>query len=319
MNRTIGFPISHKENEQRRVILPDDIKKMKHPEGLYFEKGYGEVLGVSDEEYVAAGSHVCSRKEALSKDVVCDPKCGDAEYLDKLAPNTILFGWIHATQNRDITDYFINGKLTGYAWEKMFDSQKHIFYKNNQLAGEAAVIHAFLLYGRMPRGMNVAVLGCGNTGTGAARTLKMFGANVTQYDKADEAKFKKEMFGYDAIVNCILWDVTRKDHIIYEEDLKKMKKNALIIDVSCDRHGGIESSIPTTIDNPTYVVNGVVHYVVDHTPSLLFKQFTIDNSAVIYPYLDELITGETGEVLEKALIIKSGLIIDQEINKFQNR
>ena len=315
---SIGFPISHKENEKRRVILPEDIKKMKHSEYLYFENGYGEVLGVSDEEYEAAGAHICSRKEVLSKEVVCDPKCGDAEYLEDLKENTILFGWIHATQNRYITDHFINRKLTGYAWEKMF-TDRHVFYKNNQLAGEAAVVHAFLLYGRMPRGLNVAVNGCGNTGTGAARTLKLLGANVTQYDKEDEAQFKKDLPKYDAIVNCILWDVTRKDHIIYKEDLKRMKKNALIIDVSCDRHGGIETSEPTTIDNPTYVVDGITHYVVDHTPSLLFKQFTSDCSEVIYPYLDELITGEVSECLKKALIIKSGLIIDQEINKFQNR
>ena len=318
MNKTIGFPISHKENENRRVILPFDVKKMKHPECLFFEKGYGDVVGASDEDYMSAGANVCSREEALSKDIICDPKCGDAEYLGDLAPHTILFGWIHATQNRDITDYFVNGKLTGYAWEKMF-TDRHVFYKNNQLAGEAAVTHAFLLYGMMPRGLHVGVLGCGNTAAGAVRTLKLLGATVKQYDKEDEAQFKKDLPEFDAVVNCILWDVTRKDHIIYESDLERMKKNALIIDVSCDRHGGIETSVPTTIDNPTYVIKGITHYVVDHTPSLLFKQFTIDNSAVIYAYLDELITGELSDTLKKALIIESGQIIDQEINKFQNR
>lgn len=57
---------------------------------------------------------------------------------------------------------------------------------------------------------------------------------------------------------CVLWDTKRKDHIIYREDLSRMKKDAMIVDVSCDRNGGIETSIPTTIENPTYKVDGVI-------------------------------------------------------------
>ena len=53
MKKTVGFPISHKENECRRAILPEHILLMKYPENLYFEKGYGEILGISDEEYEA--------------------------------------------------------------------------------------------------------------------------------------------------------------------------------------------------------------------------------------------------------------------------
>ena len=123
----------------------------------------------------------------------------------------------------------------------------------------------------------------------------------------------------DVIVNCILWDVMRKDHIIYRSDLARMKKNSMIIDVSCDRNGGIETSVPTTIAEPTYVVDGVLHYVVDHTPSLFHKTFTWNNSEIIWPYLEELQTGIYGKVLEDCLIIEQGCIIDQEINRFQGR
>lgn len=319
MIQTIGFPISRKENEFRRSIVPEDIEKMEHPECLYFEKGYGEVLGVTDKEYEMKGCHICSRDEALTKDAICDPKVGDADYLGQLHEGQIIFGWVHATQNRDITDQLISSKITAIAWEKMFDDGRHIFWRNNELAGEAAVMHAFQCYGRMPYEADVAVIGKGNTARGAMKVLNMLSAKVMQYDRHTEQLFRKELDKYDVIVNCVLWDVTRNDHIIYKDDLKRMKKNSMIIDVSCDRNGGIETSIPTTIENPTYNIDGILHYAVDHTPSLFYKTFSWDNSKVIYPYLEQITLDDYDKVMRNACIVKNGIIIDDEINKFQKR
>ena len=124
---------------------------------------------------------------------------------------------------------------------------------------------------------------------------------------------------YDVIVNCILWDVTRTDHIVYKSDLGRMKRNAMIVDVSCDRNGGIETSIPTTIENPTYLVDGILHYVVDHTPSLFYKTFTWNNSQILIPYIEELIGDRCGKVLEDSVVIRNGVIVDPSIRQFQNR
>lgn len=317
-NRTIGFPISHKENEYRRAIIPEHVKNIIDPSLLYFEHGYGEVLGISDKEYMDCGCNVVSREEVLTKEIICDPKIGDADYLGKLN-GQIVFGWIHATQNKDITDELLEGKLTAYAWEKMFEKGRHVFWRNNELAGEAAVMHAFQCYSRMPYETEVAVIGRGNTARGAIKVLNMLGADVHQYDRRCEELLRDEIGNYDVIVNCVLWDVMRDDHIICRDDLKRMKKNSMIIDVSCDKNGGIETSIPTTIENPVYYVEGVLHYVVDHTPSLFHKTFTKNNSEVIWKYLNELQKDECGLTLSDALIIKNGKVIDEEINKFQNR
>ena len=317
-NRTIGFPVSHKENECRRAIIPLHLKNIEHPENLYFEYGYGEVLGIDDEEYIACGCNMASRDEVLKQDVICDPKIGDADYLESLHNQTI-FGWVHATQNKDITDKLLNGKITAFAWEKMFEKGRHVFWRNNELAGEAAVMHAFQCFGQMPYETKVAVIGRGNTARGAIKVLNMLGADVHQYDRHMEELLRIEIGQYDVIVNCILWDVMRSDHIIYRDDLKRMKKNAMIIDVSCDRNGGIETSIPTTIEEPTYVVDGILHYAVDHTPTIFHKTFTKNNSEVIWPYINELQSEYIGEVLSDALIIENGVIVDQEINKYQKR
>lgn len=315
---TIGLPISSKENEFRRALIPDDIANIENPEFLHIEKGYGEYLGFSDQDYTSVGVNIASRQEVLSKKVICDPKIGDAEYLDGLNNQTI-FGWIHAVQNKSITDKVINGNLTAFAWEDMYNLGRHTFYRNNEIAGEAAIFHAFQLFGEMPYNLKVAVLGNGNTARGAINILSKLGADITVYDRRKESLFRREMSKFDVIVNAVLWDTMRKDHIIFNEDLKRMKKNSLIIDISCDEKGAIESSVPTTIDEPIYTKNNIQHYVVDHTPSLFYKTSTSSISTAVSKYLNELILGQYSKTLDDALIIKEGKIYDNRITDFQKR
>lgn len=316
--RTIGFPISRKEHENRRAILPHHLKNVKNKSQIYIEKGFGEVLGYSDEAYLEAGVNVVSFEEILEKDIICDPKIGDAPYLEDLE-DKVLFGWVHLVQNRDITDAVLKGKNTTYTWEDMNYMGRHEFWHNNKIAGIAGVQSAFLEMGYLPYGKKVAVIGKGNTASGAIEYLSQAGADVTIYSRRTEKLLKKEMFDYDVIVNCILWDTSRKDHIIYKEDLKKFKGNTLFIDISCDRAGAIESSIPTKISDPIYIVDGVTHYVVDHTPSLLFRESSEGISKVVSKYIDELVEDFPSKVLLDALAIEKGKILDQRIIDFQGR
>ncbi len=314
---TIGFPISHKENERRRALVPMDVARVAHPEALFFEQGYGEVLGISDETYEQAGARIVSRDEVLAQPIVCDPKIGDAEYLDVLCDQTV-FGWVHAVLNRDITDKLIAGRLTAFAWEDMYEGGRHVFWRNNEIAGEAAISHAFMCHGIFPYTAKVAVLGRGNIARGAIRTLNFMGADVMVYDRRTEGLLREELGAYDVVVNAVLWDKMRQDHVIYRSDLARMKPGAMIVDISCDRAGAIETSRATTIDTPTYVVNGITHYVVDHTPALYYKSTSVAISHVLPPYLDALIAGETA-ALTPALIVRAGEIIDSRISAYQHR
>ena len=317
--KTIGFPISTKENEKRRCLIPKHIPSIKNKKSMYIETGYGNVLGFTDEDYSREGVNVITKEEVLKKDIICDPKIGDAEYLSQLN-NQIVFGWVHAVQNKNITEIMVKNKITAYAWEDMYDSGRHVFWRNNEIAGEAAIMHAYTLYGLFPYNTKVAILGRGNVARGALKILTLMGADVMVYTRKMEQLFRKEISKYDVIVNAILWDTSRKDHIIYKEDLKKMKKGALIIDISCDRNGGIETCIPTTIDNPTYVIDGITHYAVDHTPSLFYKTISESLSEIMIMYIDDLIEGNlNNDILNKSLIIDHGKIIDQRIISFQNR
>lgn len=316
--KSVGLPISHKENEKRRALIPSDIFKLRYPEMIFIEKGYGEVLGFHDEDYLSLGVNVATRNIVLKKDIICDPKIGDADYLDLLR-NQIIFGWVHAVQNVDITDKIIKQRLTSFAWEDMFEEGRHVFWRNNEIAGMAAITHAYMCHGLFPFKTKVAVLGRGNIAKGAIRILDFMGADVYVYSRTTEKLFRNELYQYDVIVNAITWDTKRKDHIIYKEDLNKLKNGALIIDISCDRNGGIETSVPTTIENPIYETEGIVHYVVDHTPSLFWKTATESLSKEFSKYIDFLIDGKLSQTLIDCMNFKNGMILDKRIADFQNR
>lgn len=317
--KTVGFPISIKENEKRRALVPTDIKLIRNKFMIYVEEGYGEVLELSDKSYSEQGINICSRSEVLQKDIICDPKVGDAEYLSQLKDHQTIFGWIHAVQNKDLVDILINNKVTCYAWEEMFEDGRHTFYRNNEIAGEAAIMHAYLLFGLFPYETKVAVIGRGNIARGAIKILTKLGADVKVYERKTENLFRKEINEFDVIVNAVLWDIERRDHIISNKELQRMKKGSMIIDISCDRNGGVETSVPTTIEKPIYVVDGIAHYVVDHTPALFYKTITVNLSQIVAPLLDQFIESKIPEWLRNAMIINKGEIIDKKIIKYQNR
>lgn len=318
--KTMGLLISHKNGERRRALLPAQVKLLEYPQQLFFEKGYGESIGHSDGEYIAAGANVVSREEALHCDIITDVKLGDADYIETMDDGKILFGWAHAVQGTDFTLAVLNHNHTVVAWEEIFEDGRYIFYRNREVAGEAAIMHAFRYCGMMPYDTKVAILGNGQTTKGALRVLHGLGANVDVFPRKLEKLFMKKMYDYDVLVNCVMWDTSRTDRIIYKEDLKKMKPGTLIIDVSCDPYLEIETSHPTTIADPVYTVDGVIHYAVDNTPAMYPKTVTKVLSEGIVKYVETLILKEFEEYpenLRKATQIVNGHIVDERITEFR--
>ena len=148
--KTMGFLISHKNGEQRRALLPEQIANLNYPGQLYFETGYGLSVGVPDEKYEACGCHVVSRAVAMKCDIIADVKLGDADYLDQIEGKKILFGWAHTVQSVDFTSNILERGHTVVAWEEIFEDGRYIFYRNREVAGEAAVLHAFRYSGLAP-------------------------------------------------------------------------------------------------------------------------------------------------------------------------
>lgn len=318
---TIGFPISVKENERRRALVPGDLERLTSTDNLYLEVGYGESLGYTDEDYLKRGANLVPRGKILTCDIICDPKVGDASYLDSLQQGTVVFGWAHAVQNRHITDAFIENKLTVVAWEDMFEGPRHVFWRNNEIAGEMAVLHAFSLYGKLPSDCRVALLGRGNVARGAYKALIGLGADTHTFTRDSRLQLLEELSDFDVIVNGLLWDAATSERMILRSDLEKLSRPSMIIDVSCDRHGTIETSVPTTIEDPTFVLDGVLHYAVDHTPALAAISASAALSTQVVKYLEFFrdASWQAHPVLGPATILRDGVVIDERIIKAQNR
>lgn len=310
----IGFPISHKENERRRALVPDDVRKVFAPEYLVFEHGYGDVLGYSDEDYLSCGARIASRDKVLEQPIICDPKIGDADYVGQLKMQK-LFGWMHIDLHRELANVVQQNKLTVYGWEEMFEGGRHVFWRNNEIAGEAAIAHAFLCHGIFPYSTKVALIGRGNVARGVLHAMYSAGVEIKQYDRRSEDLLRKELPEFDVIVNAVMWDQLRTDHIIYRKDLHRMKRGSMIVDVSCDRAGAIETSRPTTIENPLYYVDGIAHYAVDHTPALFYKSTSLAISCELPKYINALIRGFWNGNKE-ALLAEKGCIVNETIRGF---
>ena len=313
----MGLLISHKNHEKRRAILPEHVAQLRNRGNLYFETGYGLSVGRTDEEYAAAGAHIVSREQAMQCDIIVDVKLGDADYLDQLDDGKILFGWAHAAQGLDFTSKCLEKSFTVIAWEEIFEDGRYIFYRNREIAGEAAVMHAFCNYGKMPYDCKVAIIGNGQTAKGAMRILHGLGATVDVYGRKQEQLFRKKLYEYDVIINCVMWDISRKDHLIYKDDLAKMQPNAMIVDVSCDPYLGVETSHPTTISDPVYEVDGVLHYAVDNTPAMFPFTVTKVLSEGTVRMMDDVIEGTYPPALLDAMVIEPGHIRSKSVWDFR--
>ena len=109
------------------------------------------------------------------------------------------------------------------------------------------------------------------------------------------------------------------DHLICREDLARLKRGAMIVDVSCDPHLGIETSHPTTIDDPVYTVDGVLHYAVDNTPAMAYRTVTEIISRQFSPFVDALVTSAHCAALDSAVALRKGLVTNPSISAFRVR
>lgn len=317
--KTIGFVISRKENERRRVLLPADVTRVRNRGSLVFQESYATHLGIADSEYLDLGCSIAPASEVYRCDIICNPKAPEPAERELFGEGQTLFGWVHAVQGRSTVDFLIGRRMSAIAWEDMFEGGRHCFWRNNEIAGEAAILHAINFLGRLPHGLKAALIGRGNCGRGAYRIMAQLGMEVTVYDRQSVGLLRKEIGQFDLLVNAVMWDVFRQDHLVYREDLGRMRAGALIVDVSCDECMGIESSRPTPIYEPVYEVDGILHYVVDHTPAIYYRAATEAISRAVAPYIDELVESRPGGCLRRATVIERGHILDRRIARFQGR
>lgn len=271
----------------------------------------------------------------------------------------VIWGWIHSVQQTDVAQIAIDKKMTLVAWENMYyqgtRDRVHIFQKNNEMVGYCGVQHALQLRGidgnfGAPR--KAVIIGFGSVGRGAIYALKGHGfTDITVYtrrpvylisDKVPGIQYQQiitdafvnfkvnnqinnskmlmeELIQADIIVNGILQNLNRPAIFIRESDIIKFKKECLIIDISSDTGMGFSFARPTTMMNPIFKKGNIVYYSLDHTPTLLWDSASWEISNCLIPYLNDFVEQNDNPVLNEAVDIRDGVILNKDILTFQNR
>lgn len=345
------FKTSYKENEKRVPICPEHIQSLSNKvlRQLVFEEGYGEDWGYSDSTLSEWGCNIATRSALFNCDIIILPK-PVASDLEQMKEGGIICGWTHAVQQRDITDLAIQKGLTLIAWEEMNivsnNSKIHLFYRNNELAGYAGVIHYLQLKGldgHYGSPKKVVVIGYGSVSRGAIYALQGRGfhdiivytnrlphnvgdknINVQYKCLNNSQTFKADLQEADIIVNGVLQDVNSPRMFIESRaELMNMKENVGIIDISCDKGMGFYFAEPTSFESPIIdLPHGASYYSVDHTPTYLWHAASKEISDALLPYLSTIIdptSWETQPVVFNAIDIMYGEIMNSKIKTFQKR
>ncbi len=370
MMKTFGvIGTSKKEDERRLPIHPEHLVRLPAEirKKLIFEKGYGQPFNISDEEIESVSGGIATRSELLSEVgsvIIAKPVLSD---LQELKEGGIIWGYPHCAQQKEITQCAIDRKLTLIAFEDMFVWSpsgirgRHTFYKNNEMAGYCAILHAMQLRGidgHYGNQRKVIIFSFGAVSRGAIYALKAHGfrditiciqrpdhevreevldVHYVRIKKGKEGEARMLAIEHDGsesplaelineseiIVNGTYQDPNDPIDFVIESEKSCLRKDALIIDVSCDEGMGFYFAKPTTFKNPMFSVEGVDYYAVDHTPSFLWESATRSISAALIVHLEAVLAGSeswmNNHTIKEAINVDQGIVQKNEILKFQNR
>jgi N5-(carboxyethyl)ornithine synthase len=328
---------SKKVDEKRIPIHPEHLPRL--PEHirrqLIFEEGYGASFGIEDSEIAAQTGGIANRNELLAtvgNVIIPKPVVSD---LQELREGGILWGWPHCVQQRAITQAAIDRKQTLIAFEDMYvwgpndQIGRHTFYKNNEMAGYCAVIHALQLKGidgHYGNQRKTIIFSFGAVSRGAIYALKARGfRDITICIQRPDHEVREEVLDChyvriregnegearmvvvehdgtvsplndliresDIIVNGTLQDPDQPMLYVGEEERSYLKPNCLIIDVSCDEGMGFFFAKPTSFERPMFKIGLVDYYAVDHTPSYLWESASRSVSAALIVHLPTVMEG----------------------------
>ena len=328
---------SKKEDERRIPIHPEHLLRLREQvrRQLIFEEGYGVPLGIEDSEIAAQTGGIATRHELLAdigKVIIPKPVVSD---LHELREGGILWGWPHCVQQWDITQAAIDRKQTLIAFEDMFvwgpndQIGRHTFYKNNEIAGYAAVLHALQLRGidgHYGNQRKTIIFSFGAVSRGAIYALKARGfRDITICILRPDHEVREEVLdchyvrireGRDGearmlviehdgsekplhdliseseiIVNGTMQDPDHPTLFVSENERSCLKPGCLIIDVSCDEGMGFYFARPTTFRDPMFKIGKTDYYAVDHTPSYLWESASRSISAALLVHLPDVVAG----------------------------
>jgi len=248
--------------ERRVALLPEEVKELiKADHRVFAEKGLGEGIYISDEDYRMAGAVVSDRLTVMSQPIVVKLKAPLPEEFELLGDN-LLFCMLHAEQNPHYLEALRERNVASITMELVRNEAQERLVECTQISGEQGMLMAFNLAEKSPAECNVLVLGYGAIASGALKVANGLGANVKILRKREYPHMSSFIKNKDIIVNGIEWPKEKrlqKEYLITKDMLALLNKGAIVLDLSVDYPNPIETCHPTFLDDPVYTVSGIKH------------------------------------------------------------
>ena len=302
----IGIAREIKRHEYRVGATPHCVASYtKHGHAVFVETGAGVGAGYSDELYRESGARIVGRDALFHEsEMIVKVKEPLPEEYHLFRKRQILFTYLHLASSKDLTSALLRSGIRAVAYETIQETDGSLpcLVPMSEIAGRLS-IHQGVKYlerefggrGILLEGIpgvirgKVVILGGGVVGINAAKIARGIGGDVTVLDiSTQRLAYLDDIFGptvqtlfsnepnidnavYDAdvVIGAVLIPGASAPKLIEREDLSRMKEGAVIVDVSIDQGGCLETSKPTTHDDPIYTIDGVIHYCVTNMPGIV--------------------------------------------------
>ena len=319
----IGVPKEIKDNEYRVGLTPGSVlEAVHHGHEVLVEKTAGHGIDADDEAYVEAGATVAGTAEKIfaKADMIVkvkEPQLGERK---QLRPGQIIFTYLHLAPDPEQTKDLVASEAVCVAYETVTDDAGGLplLMPMSQVAGRMAVqVGAHCLEmpqggrGMLPGGVpgvhpaKVVIIGGGVVGENAAYVALGMGCDVTVLDRdvhvmraltrrfgpalktiySTKLTLEEQVLAADMVIGAVLVPGAEAPKLVTAEHVKRMKKGSVVVDVAIDQGGCFETSRQTTHADPTYVVDGVVHYCVANMPGAVSHTSTYALNNVTLPFV----------------------------------
>lgn len=348
----IGVPKEIKTNENRVGLVPAGVEALvREGHKVQVETGAGIGSGFSDENYIAAGASIAPDADATwaKADMIIKVKEPIAVEWPRMRPGLVMYTYFHFAADEPLTRAVMKSGAIAVAYEtvQLPGGQLPLLTPMSEVAGRLAVQEGAkyneklfggrgVLLGGVPGvpPAKVVIIGGGVVGINSAKMAAGLGANVTLLDNSlDRLRYLDDVLpanvntvfsnrhnildavkDADLIIGAVLIPGKKAPHLITREDLKSIPDGCVIVDVAVDQGGCVETIKPTTHENPTYFVEGVLHYAVANMPGAVPRTSTLALTNATLPYAIKLANLGWKEACKRDNALKLGLnVVDGKI------
>lgn len=341
----VGVPTEIKDNENRVALTPGGASELVgYGHTVLVQTGAGEGSGFMDDEYDAAGATlVQTASEIFEKaDMILKVKEPLTEEYTQLRENQILFTYLHLAAAESLAHALAERKVKAVAYEtiELVDHSLPLLIPMSEIAGRMSVQEAATLLEKSNGGRGVllggvpgvpsgtvTIVGGGTVGTNAAKMALGLGAEVIIIDNnlqrlrylddvlhgrfqtlaSTKANIAEAVKRSDVVIGAVLIIGARAPRLVTEDMVKDMAPGSVVIDVAVDQGGCIETILPTTHSDPSYLVHDVLHYGVTNMPGAVPRTSTFALTNATLPYVIKLANNRFEDIIQRDPYFKKGV------------